>query len=81
MMLKALNLYVLSKENGFTKFLEGLKKDFLEVIEDFKDFFISIKEFVYDGLVERFGETPVNMLLLAAVFLIIMLIIIKLINR
>ena len=79
--LKLLNLYLLSEENGFKKFLEGLKKDFLEVIDDFKKFFISLKEMTYDVLVAKFGETPINLLLLGLLFLIIMLVIIKFINR
>lgn len=81
MRLKLLNLYLLSQENGFKDFLDGLKKDFFEVIEDFKKFFISLKEMTYDVLVTKFGETPINMLLLALLFIIIMLIIIKFINR
>lgn len=79
--LKLLNLYLLSQENDFKKFLDGLKKDFFEVIEDFKKFFISLKEMTYDVLVTKFGETPINMLLLALLFIIIMLVIIKFINR
>ena len=79
--LKLLNLYLLSEQNGFKKFLEGLKKDFLEVIEDFKKFFISLKEMTYDVLVAKFGETPINMLLLGLLFLVIMIVIIKIINR
>lgn len=81
MRLKLLNLYLLSQENGVKDFLDGLKKDFLEVVEDFKKFFISLKEMTYDVLVTKFGETPINMLLLALLFIIIILIIIKFINR
>ena len=79
--LKLLNLYLLSEQNGFKKFWEGLKKDFFEVIEDFKKFFISLKEMTYDVLVAKFGETPINMLLLGLLFLVIMIVIIKIINR
>ena len=79
--LKLLNLYLLSQENDFKKFLDGLKKDFFEVIEDFKKFFISLKEMTYDVSVTKFGETPINMLLLALLFIIIMLVIIKFVNR
>lgn len=81
MRLKLLNLYLLSQESGVKDFLDGLKKDFLEVVEDFKKFFISLKEMTYDVLVTKFGETPINMLLLALLFIIIMLIIIKIINH
>ena len=81
-MLKALNLYLLDKEkSGIMKFLEGLKEDLLDVIEDFGDFFMDIKDVVYGGLVDKVGETPVNLLLIGGAFLIIMLVCLKIINH
>lgn len=81
-MLNALNLYLLDKEkSGIMKFLEGLKEDLLDVIEDFGDFFMDIKDVVYGGLVDKVGETPVNLLLIGVGFLVIMLVCLKIINH
>ena len=81
-MLNVLNLYLLDKEkSGIMKFLEGLKEDLLDVIEDFGDFFMDIKDIVYGGLVDKVGETPVNLLLIGGAFLIIMLVCLKIINH
>ena len=81
-MLNVLNLYLLDKEkSGIMKFLEGLKEDLLDVIEDFGDFFMDIKDVVYGGLVDKVGETPVNLLLIGGAFLIIMLVCLKIINH
>lgn len=81
-MLNALNLYLLDKEkNGIMKFLEGLKEDLLDVIEDFGDFFMDIKDVIYGGLVDKVGETPVNLLLIGLGFLVIMLVCLKIINH
>ena len=81
-MLNALNLYLLDKEkSGIMKFLEGLKEDLLDVIEDFGDFFMDIKDVVYGGLVDKVGETPVNLLLIGLGFLVIMLVCLKIINH
>lgn len=81
-MLNVLNLYLLDKEkSGIMKFLEGLKEDLLDVIEDFGDFFMDIKDFIYGGLVDKVGETPVNLLLIGGAFLIIMLVCLKIINH
>ena len=82
MLAKLLTIYTLDEEkSGFMKFLEGLKEECLEIIEDFGEFFIGIKEFLYDGAVEKFGEMPVNILLIGAGFLLIMLIFIKIVNK
>ena len=81
-MLNVLNLYLLDKEkSGIMKFLEGLKEDLLDVIEDFGDFFMDIKDVVYGGLVDKVGETPVNLLLIGLGFLVIMLVCLKIINH
>ncbi|MGN1338551.1 MAG: hypothetical protein ACI4WW_08780 [Candidatus Coprovivens sp.] len=82
MLAKLLTIYTLEEEkSGIMKFLEGLKNEFLEALEDFSEFFIGIKEFLYDGSVEKFGEMPVNILLIGLGFLLIMLIFIKIVNR
>lgn len=82
MLAKLLTIYTLEEEkSGIMKFLEGLKDEFLEVLEEFGEFFIGIKEFLYDGAVEKFGEMPVNLLLIGAGFLLIMLIFLKIVNK
>lgn len=82
MLAKLLTIYTLEEEkSGIMKFLEGLKDEFLEVLEEFGEFFIDIKEFLYDGAVEKFGEMPVNLLLIGALFLLIMLLFLKIVNR
>ena len=70
--------YFLKAEN---KFLEGLKEDFEDLLRDFMRFFESIKELVYDNLVDKFGETPINILLMGIGFLLLMLILSKIINH
>ena len=62
-------------------FFEGLKEDFEDVLRDFTRFFQSIKEMVYDNLVDKFGATPINMLLMGLGFLILMLILSKIISN
>jgi hypothetical protein len=76
-----LTIYALKTEkNWLLDFLEGLKDDFMKIVEDFGDVFISLKEIVYDGLVDKFGAMPINMLLIAVAFIAIILIFLKLFN-
>lgn len=70
--------YLLKAENSF---LEGLKEDFEDLLRDFAKFFESIKELVYDNLVDKFGETPINILLLGLGFLMLMLVLAKIIGN
>jgi hypothetical protein len=70
-------LYLLKKET----FLDHLKDDIAEVGEDFVKFFTTIKEYTYDYLVDRWGSTTTNLLLLALVFLLIMWVATVLINK
>ena len=70
--------YFLKVEN---QFLEGLKEDFEDLLRDFMRFFESIKELVYDNLVDKFGETPINILMMGIGFLLLMLILSKIINH
>lgn len=82
MLAKLLTIYTLEEEkSGIMKFLEGLKDELLEVLEEIGEFFIGIKEFLYEGAVEKFGEMPDNILLIGAGFLLIMLIFIKIVNK
>ena len=81
MILNMLTIYSLKTEkNWLLDFLEGLKDDFMKIVEDFGDVFISLKEIVYDGLVDKFGAMPINMLLIAVAFIAIILIFLKLFN-
>lgn len=81
MILNMLTIYALKTEkNWLLDFLEGLKDDFMKIVEDFGDVFISLKEIVYDGLVDKFGAMPINMLLIAVAFIAIILIFLKLFN-
>ena len=62
MILNMLTIYALKTEkNWLLDFLEGLKDDFMKIVEDFGDVFISLKEIVYDGLVDKFGAMLFNM--------------------
>ena len=81
MILNMLTIYALKTENNWLlDFLEGLKADFMKIVEDFGDVFISLKEIVYDGLVDKFGATPINMLLILIAFVAILLVFIKIFN-
>jgi hypothetical protein len=76
-----LTIYALREENNWLlDIIEGLKEDFLKIVNDFGDFFISIKELVYDNLVNKFGAMPINMILIALVFIIVILLFLKLMN-
>ena len=70
--------YLLKAENTF---LEGLKEDFEDLLRDFMRFFESLKEMVYDNLVDKFGATPINILLMGLGFLLLMLILSKIISN
>ena len=70
--------YLLKANNSF---FEGLKEDFQDLLKDFERFFLSIKEMVYDNLVDKFGATPINILLMGIGFLLIMLILSKIISN
>lgn len=77
-----MKIYFLAAEkSGFEKFIEGLREEFLDIVEDFTDFFVGIKESFYDMAIEKFGEMPVNLLLLGILFLAIMLIFLKIVNK
>lgn len=81
MILNMLTIYALRKENNWLlDFLEGLKEDFMNILDDFGDLFISIKEIVYDGLVDKFGAMPINMLLILICFVAVVLIFLKIFN-
>ena len=81
MILNMLTINALKTEkNWILDFLEGLKDDFMKIVEDFGDVFISLKEIVYDGLVDKFGAMPINMLLIAVAFIAIILVLLKLFN-
>jgi len=81
MILNMLTIYALKTENNWLlDFLEGLKDDFMKIVEDFGDVFISLKELIYDNLVDKFGATPINMLLVAIAFIAIILVFLKLFN-
>ena len=81
MILKMLTIYALKKENNWLlDFLEGLKEDFMDIVNDIGDLFISLKELVYDGLVDKFGAMPINMLLILIIFVVILLVFIKIFN-
>jgi hypothetical protein len=82
MLANLLKIYTLNEENSWFKdFLEGIKEECLEIIDGFADFFMGIKEVVYDGAVEKFGEMPVNILLIGLGFLVLMLLFLKVVNK
>ena len=82
MLARVLTMYILDEEkSGLMQFIEKIKEEILEVIEDFTEFFVGIKEFLYDGAVEKFGEMPVNILVIGIGFLLIMLIFLKIVNK
>ena len=82
MLAKLMKLYILeSEKSGIMQFLEQIKDEFIEIFEDFGEFFSGIKEFLYDGAVEKFGEMPVTMAIIAFSALIIMLLFFKFVNK
>ena len=81
MILNMLTIYALKTEkNWLLDFLEGIKDDFMKIVEDFGDVFISLKEIVYDVFVDKFGVMPINMLLIEVALIVIILIFLKLFN-
>ena len=62
-------------------FIDEFTKELGEIWKDIGDFFVGIKEITYDPLVSKFGEMPVNLLGIGIIVVLIMVILLKIINR
>ena len=62
-------------------FLEELEYEVKDLFRSFVDFFYMIKENTYDVLVSNFGAEVVNMTLLAVLFITLMIVATKIINK
>lgn len=62
-------------------FLEELEYEVKDLFRSFVDFFYMIKENTYDVLVTKFGAEVVNMTLLAVLFITLMIVATKIINK
>ena len=62
-------------------FFKKIQYEFKDLFEDFIDFFVLIKENTYDVLCQHFDPLVVNMFGIGIIFLLVMLIATKLINR
>ncbi len=64
----------------YISIFKKIEKEMSDLGRDFKDFFILIKKNTYDILIEKFGETGVNMVLILALVIIFMIIVTKVIR-
>ena len=55
-------------------------KEIADLGRDFKDFFLLIKKNTYDVLIEKFGSTGVNLVLIMLFVIVFMIIITKIIR-
>lgn len=69
--------YILVKQT----FWEELLKEFDEIGEAIKDFFLMIKEITYDVVAGKFGSDIVNLFLIALGVIAIIIVCLKIINR
>lgn len=78
-----INFWILNSNVGdwFTRFWKDLRHEVMELFEDIFDFFILIKENTYDVLCANYGTEIVNLLGLGLIFLIVMIVAMKIINR
>ncbi len=60
---------------------EKIVEEFLDLIKDFADVFSIIKEHTYDVLCRQFGDMVVNLFGITLIFVIIMLVATKIINK
>lgn len=74
-------IYFLTIKESLTDIGHNLKIEFLDLLDDFKDFFLLIKTHTYDILCMKFGTEVVNLFGIALIFLAIMLIATKVINK
>ena len=64
----------------YISIFKKIGKEMGDLGRDFKDFFLLIKKNTYDILIEKFGETGVNMVLILALVIIFMIIVTKVIR-
>lgn len=64
----------------YISIFKKIGKEVSDLGRDLKDFFILIKKNTYDILIEKFGETGVNMVLILVLVIIFMIIVTKVIR-
>ena len=74
-------MYALSIKDWISNFLKQFWEQLLDLLKDFADFFGLIKEHTYDVLCKQFGDMVVNLFGITLIFVIIMLVAIKIINK
>ena len=76
-----MNIKLTTLEINIGSWFKNFWKDFTELFEDIVDFIILIKENTYDVLCANYGTEIVNLLGLGLIFLLVMIIAMKIINR
>lgn len=78
-----INLIILKIDigNWFKSLGKSFQQEFRELFKDIVDFIMLIKENTYDVLCTNYGTEIVNLLGLGLIFLLIMIIAMKIINR
>lgn len=72
---------LLTVSDTANKFWKNFKLEVEDLIDDFESFFLMIKANTYDVLCEHFDPFVVNIFGLAILFLIVMLVATKIINK
>ena len=68
-------------EEVFTNIWNGIKDFIIDFINQVKDLFINLYEFVHGIFVSLFGETGGNLILMGIGFLILIIVLLKIMNR
>ena len=74
-------VYTLDFKEWLADTWEAICEQFLDLLKDFAAVFTMIKEYTYDVLCKTFGSGVVNLFGITLIFVIIMLVALKIINR
>ncbi len=66
---------------NMSRFLTTIKDEFIDAFADIKDFFIGIYDTIFNFLAKMFGEQFATITLIGIGFVILMIVLIKLMNR
>ena len=68
-------------EEVFTNIWNGIKDFAIDFINQVKELFINLYEFIHGIFVSLFGETGGNIILMGMAFLILIIVLLKVMNR
>ncbi len=68
-------------EEVFTNIWKGLKDFAIDFMVQVKDLFVNLYEFIHGIFISMFGETGGNLVLMGVGFLVLILVLLKFMNR